>query len=121
MTKTTSKSFLPPDLLVQALRKEGLYPIYWQDNSELQVDWSNDLILHLILALECAEHLKVFEEINFNNRELVIPSIERALREALYVRQNQPPEAFEDKQTGFPIQLTRFGHIEKTSKDRDMG
>jgi len=45
-----------------------------------------------------------------NNRRLIIPSIERAFREALHGRLKLPPEIL-SASSNWPIKLSRYGRL----------
>lgn len=74
-------------------------------------DWSEETLIYLALASYCVERLKRTTAVDMTqfNRELVVPSINRAWREMAYIRSLQNPEDFKDSRSC--VKLTRFGNI----------
>lgn len=78
---------------------------------ETDRDWSEELLIALALAYHAVEQLEKTEPLNHQGRVIVKPALDRAWREALFVRlhlSTKPPENSKRKFT-----LTRFGNIEK--------
>lgn len=72
----------------------------------------------LALAINAAERLKDTQGAvsKVNNRPLVVPSLERAFRETLYIRGRLPDVAFTARNT-WPVALTRWGQLEEKDED----
>ncbi len=75
-------------------------------------DWSIDAAIYLGLAFSAVLRLeKLGVDPALRNRPLIIPSLEQAWRELLYVRLNKIPIEFILRDIDRPLTLTRTGRI----------
>jgi hypothetical protein len=77
-------------------------------------DWSEETLIFVALALHAYDQLKNVEDTTFQNRELMRPSLDRAWREALWLRQRLTSDL--DKKGTRNFRLTRFGNVEEKNR-----
>lgn len=83
-------------------------------------DWSIDILINLARAYQALVNLEgsVSGSTYLDKRQLVLPSIERAWREALHIRASLSSE-YMSESVNRPIKITRLGVVrpnEKTNK-----
>lgn len=81
------------------------------EDLESDRDWSEETLIFIALAIHAYDQLKDKEDTIFHNRELIRPALERAWREALWLRQRLQSDIVEESRRTF--RLTRFGNIEE--------
>jgi len=90
--------------IIKALKKET--------DLETDRDWSEELLIYLALAYHAFKQLEKTEPLNHQGRAIVKPSLDRAWREALFVRLHLSTKPSEHNSKR-KFTLTRFGNIEK--------
>jgi hypothetical protein len=101
-------AFLDPEILVKSL----------SDDIDLSSDrdWSLETLIYISLAIYSLNRLESLGFApKFKNKNIVLPSLIRAWREALYQRQQLPLGYFSEHNgsTITNIEMTRFGNIDK--------
>lgn len=104
-----ARSFKDPNELVRVLKDQINFP----DDTDL----SQEILIFVALAIHAAERLKSIqpEILELNNREILLPWLYKAFREALYIRPRLSTDTLTQK-SFFKIKLTRFGRIDSTDK-----
>jgi hypothetical protein len=84
-------------------------------------DWSAEILMFIALAINACNQLKKLGyDARFKNRKIILPSLERAWREAIHQRQQLPLTYFTENPDSKAVEVTRFGNIENKTKGRDM-
>lgn len=85
--------------------------LFDSENLQGDKDWSEEILIYIALAIYAYDQLKDVEDTTFQNRELIRPSLERAWREALWLRQRLTSDL--DQKGVRDFKLTRFGNVEE--------